>query len=679
MEENQLFSLPEPKKKVHSAEVEIAEKLPVARVLLDVTTTHLDRLYDFAIPVKYDEQTQMGVRVQVRFKNRTVDAFVIERVETSDFDLSSLLKVYSPLRLFNETTWQLCEAVATRYATTRRTVLRHMIPPRNATAEKEVLAMPKRPEQVVEPLSIDKQSEALAYLDEFREKLEDIISQKPQKLSLQLVKSYGAHSWYKALAFIVSKVHVANLGSIVVLPDFTDVELLATEVSELIGKKQFVTQTHSQSNSSRYRGFALTSTGKVRTVIGTRSAVFAPVEDLSLIIVWDDSDENHQEISAPYQHTRDIALMRSEQEKCSLIFAGFAVSTEVQRLVELSYLQPTTYLARDLQALTPMIRSMADDSVLAYDPQALMKRLPDLAFRTLRQGLELGPVLIQVPHAGFFPALSCQNCHHQAMCTQCHGPIYSTQDTLLCRLCLHVQDPWKCSECNSMQLRSRIVGSDRTAYELAKSFPGYRIISSAGDHIVREIEAEPALVVATPGAEPQVASGYQAAVLLDADAQLYRSFMKAEEKAFAQWLRVASLVKPAGDNGRVLLVSQDEQVSKELIEWAPYKFAHRVLLDRYQLSLPPAVRVAILEGKLQEVKIYLEAFEDELLEVIGPYPIKKFDNPEALVDTGDYRAVLKFSYTNGPEVTKKLRSLRTIAAINKKTKVIVKVDASYEL
>ena len=127
------------------------ERLParsrsVAKVAVDVSLPHLDRPFDYRVPVQLDEAAVVGARVRVRFAGRMVDGFVLERADTSDHDgrLGWLDKVVSPEPVLSAELAELCRTVADRYAGTLADVVRLAVPPRHARVEQQT--PPERPD-----------------------------------------------------------------------------------------------------------------------------------------------------------------------------------------------------------------------------------------------------------------------------------------------------------------------------------------------------------------------------------------------------------------------------------------------------------------------------------------------------------------------------------------------------
>ena len=128
----------------------LSERLPVARVAVDISLAHLDRPFDYLVPASMDEAAVPGCRVRVRFAGQLVDGYLLDRTDSSEHQgrLARLERVTSPEPVLTPEIFGLARAVADRYAGTLADVLRLAIPPRHATAEREA---PQAPPQDPEP------------------------------------------------------------------------------------------------------------------------------------------------------------------------------------------------------------------------------------------------------------------------------------------------------------------------------------------------------------------------------------------------------------------------------------------------------------------------------------------------------------------------------------------------
>ena len=272
-----------------------------------------------------------------------------------------------------------------------------------------------------------------------------------------------------------------------------------------------------------------------------------------------------------------------------------------------------------------------DDSGYAQerDPAAHTARLPSMALRTARTALHAGrPVLVQVPRRGYVPSLACARCRAIARCRHCTGPLaLPDRDAAgaVCRWCGREDAALRCARCGSEAVRAVVVGARRTAEELGRAFPGMTVITSGGDAMVSVVEAEPAVVVATPGAEPLASGGYGAALLLDGWALLGRQDLRAAEDTLRRWMAAAALVRGRADGGVVAVVAESAiPTVQALIRWDPVGHAEAELDSRAEVGLPPAVHIAAVDGAPAAVAALLDtAALPDNAESLGPVELPR--------------------------------------------------------
>ena len=228
-----------------------------------------------------------------------------------------------------------------------------------------------------------------------------------------------------------------------------------------------------------------------------------------------------------------------------------------------------------------------------------------------------------MPRRGYLAAVACGRCRAQARCATCGGPleIGGSHETPGCRWCGALAVDWTCARCGAGRLRALVTGAARTAEELGRAFPGVPVRTSGGQHVLAAVPAEPALVIATPGAEPVAEEGYAAALLLDGWALLGRPSLRAAEEALRRWLNAAALVRPAGPV--VVLAEATLPAVQALIRWDPVNFSERELAERAELGFPPAVRMASVTGTPAAVADFVGAAGlPAQAEVLGPVPVE---------------------------------------------------------
>jgi primosomal protein N' (replication factor Y) len=374
-------------------------------------------------------------------------------------------------------------------------------------------------------------------------------------------------------------------------------------------------------------------------IVGNRSVVYAPAAKLGLIALWDDGDPLYTEPLSPYVHARDAALLRQEDQGGALLFLSHSRSTEIQRLVEVGWLRSVS----PKPPVTPKVVPTAQQA--GGDRLAAQARIPSSAWRTAREALEHGPVLVQVARPGYAPGLACVDCGQLARCLRCEGPITqkSARATPSCSWCGALAVGWHCTNCEGERMRFVGQGATRTAEDLGRAFPGVRVIIADGERTVLSVGPEPALVIATRGAEPVAAGGYRAVLLLDGERMIARESLRVGEDCLRWWSNASAL---AGRGATTVLVGIGGPLATAMATWRQADYARGELADRRRLRFPPAVRVATVTGEADAVAKAVASTEIESDDVLGP------------VDVADraVRTIVRFDYAHGAAVAAALRA-----------------------
>ncbi|WP_084517125.1 primosomal protein N' [Microtetraspora niveoalba] len=638
---------------------EPAGAAPVARVLVDTPLPHLDRPFDYLVPASMDADAVPGCRVRVRFAGKLTDGFLLERAEHTDHEgrLAYLERVVSPEPVLTAEIAGLARAVADRYAGTMSDVLRLAVPPRHAKVEAE----PRKPEAGtggseagstsaggstpdlagegepgvqgpgrggpgVREAAWDAASpdarcwQAYPTGESFLAALAD--GRSPRAVWSALPGTGpGGPSWPDAVAAAVRATLASGRGAVVVLPDGKDV----ARADLALGATPHVAITADLGPAERYRRWLKVLRGEVPVAVGTKAAAFAPVADLGLAVIWDDGDDLHDEQLAPYPHAREVLALRAHRAGAAMLIGGYARTVEATRLVASGWAGPLVARREEVRRRAPRVRPAGDDAEMGRDEAARAARLPSLAWRALRRGLDHGPVLVQVPRRGYLPVLACGHCRALARCghSGCSGPLAlrSGHAAPYCRWCGRIAGDWRCGSCGGRRVRAVVTGSRRTAEELGRAFPSVTVRTSGRDEVLATVGAAPALVVATPGAEPVPDGGYAAAVLLDGWALLGRPELRAAEEALRRWMNAAALLRPGAEV--VVLADSSVPAVQALVRWDPVTHAERELGERAQLAFPPVTRVATLTGPPSAVREMLASAElPAAAQVLGPVPVE---------------------------------------------------------
>ena len=621
---------------------------PVARIAVDLPLAHLDRPFDYLVPERLADQARPGVRVRIRFAGKLTDGYLIERAAGSEHQgsLRYLERVVSAEQVLTGEIAGLARAVADRYAGTLADVLRLAIPPRHAGTEgasAKSTAHPKGPPGRLprpDPGPWARYPAGPSFLDA-------LAAGRPARAAWTALPG---PAWPEEIARAAVTTASGGRAAVIVVPDARDLARVDEALAALIPPPDpahpaaratgYVTLTAELGPAERYRRWLAALRGEAMIVAGTRAAMFAPVRNLGLVVLWDDGDDLHAEPHAPYPNAREVLALRAHRAGAAALIGGFARTTELTQLVTAGWARPLGPDRQTLRATAPRVKPAADDNELAKDEAAMTARLPGLALRTAREAITRGPVLIQVPRRGYLAGIACARCRTQARCTRligesearCNGPLrltgpHAAPDCRWCGALATTQDGtaggntgpggWRCPRCGHDKLRATITGAVRTAEELGRAFPGVKVRTSGGDLVLPRVPAEPALVIATPGAEPL--ADYAAALLLDGWAMLSRPSLRAGEETLRRWLAAAALVRPGG----TVLVHADVALpaTQALVRWDPVTFAERDLAERAELGFPPAVRMAAVSGEAAAVATVIDGL-DAAFEVLGPVPIE---------------------------------------------------------
>ncbi|WP_157436594.1 primosomal protein N' [Actinospica robiniae] len=638
--------------------VEPAEQCPVARVAVDLEPAHLDRYFDYAVPARLAENARPGVRVRVRFAGRLVDGYLIERLEHSDFtgNLVPIERVVSPEPVLGPESLALARQVAELYGGTLADVLRLVVPPRHARAEGKP---PQEPLLGPLPPPVPEPWRAYPGGAEYLESL--VRGESPRAVWTALPNTDPS----AALAAAVHAALAGGRGAVVIASTGRDVAKIDAALIRVLGEGRHVALTADLGAAERYRRWLALSRGQIRAVVGTAAAQFAPIDNLGLVAVWDDADSGHAVRLAPYPHAREVLLLRAHQSRAGALIGGYTATAEAAHLVQRRWARPLSAPRATVREHAPRVFALNEERSRDRElhPGAVAGHLPPQALRLAREALAHGPVLVQVPRSGYRPRLACAQCRETARCAHCGGPLSQPgpQQDPICGWCGRIAAQWKCRTCSGLRLRSRATGVHRSAEELGRAFPGVPVReSNAARGIIEHVSADPALVLATPGAEPAADEGYAAALLLDAQDLLNLPTLRAAEQALRRWLGAASLVRPAGRGGAVLLCGDGSlPAAQALLRWDPAGFARRELAERTELGYPPSARIAELTGAYPALKELLDLSELPAgAQLLGPVPVQR-------AGTATERMLVRCDRADGAELARALKAALGVRAAKK--------------
>jgi len=437
-------------------------------------------------------------------------------------------------------------------------------------------------------------------------------------------------SWARIFVEKASAKLLSGQSSLLIAPEYSDVEQMRIAAATL-GLE--ITVWDMTKKSSRFQNYHEVL-GQAKVVVGTRSVIYAPVGNLGLIAVADDSDDSYREVGSPKTNLRDLALLRAG-ENVSLLFGAPYRSVELQRLVEIGYLTELK-----LSTSTPRI-SFSNPGV----------RIDDASLKLAKEALLEGTLLIVIPRKGSSAAAFCGDCGERLRCT-CGGFIWEkSKDSFCCRLC--GRPTLFCHKCRSSNFRRGRSGSSRTAAEIGKMFPTALVYEATQEKKPEITDRVNQIVVATPGSAPRLEGGYAGLLVLDTDVWLAAQNLQAEQYALRDWSEAVELLKPTG---RAVFAGLGETLGKPIALWQHREIARASYLEAKNLQLPPAVRTVTLKGTPKQLEMAQQVIHA---------------NKGSLIRSDGKTASYRFAYSNGSKIASELRTIATSAkAVEKGGKTV---------
>ncbi|MDO5025728.1 MAG: hypothetical protein Q4E03_04340 [Trueperella sp.] len=576
---------------------------PVARVLLNMPQPHMDQLFDYEIPEKYAD-VPLGARVQVEVGARKVDGFLIERTDLTlvGHKLRPLHRVYSYLAVFPPATYQLCRNIARQQISSRAAVAALAVPRRHARVEKEFDPSPVvHPNWTVpEPSSWNDYPAGAEFLAEL-----------PAGSPRAAVQMLPGHNAVDLIIPAVQATLSGGRGVQIVAPTPVAAARYQQKLAVAFPGERIALFTSQQAHADRYLNFLKVLTGQARIVVGTRVAAWAPLPQLGLAILLDDQHSAHAEPRNPYVHTRQILREACDIADAAFLALNYGPTVALAEFAATGWLRQLSPAESKRRTEVAQIMSANDFRLEGLD----VARMPSAMFAVVRAGLENGSVLILVPRSGYLTAVSCNACRELARCPYCEGQLEIPGPRALpkCTRCSSQVD-FVCPNCGGKQLRAVRIGSQRTAQEIGRAFPG-TVIQLAG---VGESSAEITgrrIVVATPGVIPPAQTGYAAGVVLDARYLLHANRLESEGYFLRDLAHMAHQVRPRRQKGKILVVGD---ISNELItvaaRWDFAAWSAAQLQQRASLALPPTATWVELLGPQRDIAHLLSTIRTHALD-----------------------------------------------------------------
>ena len=644
----------------------------VAEVIVDVSNSNVDKIFDY----KLDQNIPIGSRVLVPFGNRNIEGYIIGIKETSEYgkELKSVVKAMDEKPLIKTELIELCHKLKDKYNLRMVDCVRLVIPAQlrnnktkeakeyfvrlneerlkevsiksNANAQRGIIkelvdngegyftklsikygnsALNKLIELgVVEkyyktkertPLALQNKTEVKKIvLNKQQQKVLDTIIEKKEGVFLL----HGVTGSGKTEVYLHLIDHILNEGktAIMLVPEISLTPQVVNQFINRFGEN--VAVLHSGlSDGEKFDQWQKIYENKARIVVGARSAVFAPIENLGAIIIDEEHDNSYVSETNPRYITSDVAELRSQYNHCPLLLGSATPSVESYynavngkyTLLEL----PVRANNKEMPTieLVDMCREFRDGNVSGFSGR-LIEELEQVVKNKSQ-------AMLFINRRGYSSFLMCKNCGYVPTCESCDVPlVYHQKDNeLKCHYCgKRYKVITRCPKCGGIDLKFGNTGTEKVVKDLQEMFPGVKILRMDNDttrtkdahsKILKEFaESKPAILVGTQ----MIAKGHDFSEvtlvgILDADLSLYFCDFRATEKTFQLVTQVAGRAGRDKLEGKVILQTYfPKHFVYQLAANYDYKrFYEKEVNLRQVTNFPPFAKV---------VRILLSSENDDL-------------------------------------------------------------------
>ena len=357
---------------------------------------------------------------------------------------------------------------------------------------------------------------------------------------------------------------------------------------------------HSQmAAGKRTQDYLRAMLGQAKLVIGTRLAVFTPMDDVGLIVVDEEHDGSFKQDNELRYHARDLAVWRAKQSGCPVVLGSATPSLESWHKA-----QSGAYRLLQLTERAHAAAQLPQVDILNVGRLKLDNGFSPQALQLLKQNFEAGGMsLVYLNRRGFAPALFCGDCGHTFGCPNCSAKMVLHQRArqLRCHHCDHREPiPYKCPDCGNQDLTAVGHGTQRVEETLRAFLPKAAVVRVDRDStahkndwadLYRRIANDKIdILVGTQ----MLAKGHDFArlnlvIVLNADGSLYSADFRAPERLFAELMQVSGRAGRADKPGKVLIQTQlPEHPVFAAVKVQDYAvFAENELNERQMFAMPP--------------------------------------------------------------------------------------------
>ena len=549
-------------------------------VCVDRPLLSLDRPFTYDLPAELD--AGVGSLVQVPFHGRSTRGWVLGPAEDKPTRMLAVKKVVSPVRFFDDRRLTLLRWVSERYVAPLASVIGRAMPPRVASEEVDTRDR-HRPHPSPDTARAGHPTSVLAA---YRggERALDILRDGEGAFVARPAPEDEQSLAVDAVAACLA----GGRRAIVLVPEATPLPATASALVDAFGDRAALFLGGGK--RSRYRRWLEIAAGRYDVVIGTRPAVFAPVEGLGLLYLARESHPAHREDRAPYYHGRDVALARTRFEGAVCVLASACPSAEASAL--------------GLPSVSPAARGWPPVEIVRPGPAGRAPRLVR-ALASTRRGFVFSPL----PGSGV--AQVCKSCGEPAACASCGGLLRAAEGAVTCVVC---GAPGRCRSCGGTSFGVRRGGAEHVEEWAGRAAP-VPVRRLRDDEPARMPGREEILIGGPDDVRDLGRGDLDLVAILDVDLADRRPGLAARERSLATWMEAIGWARPHG-KAIVQASTPGDPIVQALVRGNPDRFHADESRRRREAGLPVGAAVFRVTGSA-DLEAELRSFDPFTLLVTG--------------------------------------------------------------
>ncbi len=398
------------------------------------------------------------------------------------------------------------------------------------------------------------------------------------------------------------------------------------------------------SDAERHWHWQRIAAGEVQVIVGARSAVFAPVRNLGLIVIDEEHDHSFKQGEAPRYHARDVALKRAQVENIPLVLGSATPSLEAWHEARQGRFTLVELPKRVSDRPLPLVATIdLRDEVRSRSPRgAISRQLTQAIEQAIRED---GQVILLLNRRGYSTHIQCPACGFVAKCPDCDLPLthHREGDKVLCHYCdYEALAPAKCPDCRFDGIRYSGLGTQRLEAEIAARFSGVPVLRMDSDTMQKPGSHERALQRFRDG-DVRILVGTQMIAkgldfpnvtlvgVINADTALHFPDFRAAERTFQLVTQVAGRTGRGDKGGRVLVqtFSPDHFAIAAAVRHDYHAFAAAELPIRSEHGYPPYTGMIrlIVRGEQEKVTQQFAQQAMDLLRTAVVQPVARLLGP----------------------------------------------------